>query len=64
MEDVKYIIEVIEPPVMGYKFNAKRLISVDGGKIFYYCGSGRFGKTREEAEEYGAQHENEATANN
>lgn len=36
----------------GVRYNAQLLTSVDYGKHFYYCGNGKWCKTKEEAEEY------------
>ena len=55
----KYNIEKTAFPIDGYNFNVQVLISVDGGKSFYYCGIGKFCKTEEEAAEYIAQYKKE-----
>lgn len=55
----KYNIEKTAFPIDGYNFNVQVLISVDGGKNFYYCGIGKFCKTEEEAAEYIAQYKKE-----
>ena len=55
----KYNIEKTAFPIDSYNFNVQVLISVDGGKNFYYCGIGKFCKTEEEAAEYIEQHKKE-----
>lgn len=42
----------------GYSYNAQIWRSVDGGKTFWYCGSGKYFRTEEEAEAYKKQIEN------
>lgn len=37
-----------------YMYDVQIVTSVDGGKNWYYCGHGRYCKTREEAEEFAA----------
>lgn len=49
----KYRVEKLHFPVDGiYNYNVQELISVDGGNTFWYCGSGKFCRTLEEANEY------------
>ena len=55
----EYNIEKTAFPIDGYNFNVQVLISVDGGKNFYYCGIGKFCKSEEEAAEYIAQYKKE-----
>ena len=48
----KLIIERLHFPVDGYQFIVKTLVSVDGGQMYYYCGSSRYFKTYTEAVKY------------
>ena len=49
----KYNIEKTSFPIDGeYNYNVQVLISVDGGKNYYYTGIGRFVKTKKEARQY------------
>lgn len=51
IEKVK--IEKLALPVGGvYNYNAAIYRSADGGKSFYYCGSGKYFETAEEAEKF------------
>lgn len=50
----KAVIHENHFPIDGYLYDVKILTSVDGGKNWYYCGHGKFCKTREEAEEFAA----------
>lgn len=52
IETVK--IEKLAFPVDGYNYNAQIWKSLDG-KNFFYCGFGKYFKTREEAEAYKKQ---------
>lgn len=61
----KYNIEKTSFPIDGaYNYNVQVLISVDGGKNYYYTGIGRFVKTKKEAryyiQEYEKNHRTEA----
>lgn len=53
----KYEISELSFPVDGYKWDAKVWLSVDGGDNYYYCGIGKYCKTKEEAEAYCADYE-------
>lgn len=46
------IIEKLDQPVHGYRYNVQIETSTDGGKNFLYSGNGRYFKTLEEAENY------------
>lgn len=49
----KYNIEKTSFPLDGiYNYNVQVLISVDGGKNYYYTGIGKFVKTKKAAREY------------
>lgn len=48
----KFRTEKLKFPVDGYKYNVQVLTSVDGGKNYYYCGIGKFCKTKEECKQY------------
>lgn len=48
----KFRTEKLKFPVDGYKYNVQVLTSIDGGKNYYYCGIGKFCKTREECKQY------------
>lgn len=53
MVNHKYNIEKTSFPIDGvYNYNVQVLISVDGGKNYYYTGIGRFVKTKKAANEY------------
>ena len=59
----KYRIEELSFPLDGvYKFNAQVLISVNGGRSYWYSGIGKFCKTREEAEKYCEEYERSHSA--
>jgi len=48
----KYIIEKTSFPLDGkYNYNVQKWLSLDGVN-FYYCGLGKFCKTRKEAKDY------------
>ena len=55
-------IEKLAFPVDGYIYNAKVFRSVDNGKTFWYCGTGKYFKNLQDAEkfrtDYGARKEN------
>lgn len=36
----------------GYRYNIQITTSIDGGKKFWYCGLGKFCKTKEEVKAY------------
>ena len=46
------IIEKLHFLVSGMPYNVRLVRSVVGGKTFWYCGFGCFCKTKEEAEKY------------
>ena len=46
------IIEKLHLPVSGMQYDVRLVRSVDGGETFWYCGFGRFCKTKEEAADY------------
>lgn len=46
-------------PVSGYRFNAQIFRSIDGGNTFWYCGDGKYFKTRSEAEQFKKEVEND-----
>lgn len=48
----RVIIEKLDQPVHGYRYNVQIETSADKGKTFLYCGNGRYFKTLEEAENY------------
>lgn len=49
----KYNIEKTSFPIDGiYNWNVQVLISVDGGNNFYYCGIGKFTRTKKAALQY------------
>ena len=48
----KVVISKLSFPVDGYLYNAQIVRSVDSGKTFWYCGNGKFCKSREEAVNY------------
>ena len=48
----KFRTEKLKFLVDGYKYNVQVLTSIDGGKNYYYCGIGKFCKTREECKQY------------
>lgn len=53
-----YHIDETSYPIDGvYTHDAKVFLSVDGGENFYYCGIGRFCKSRDEAEAWCAEYE-------
>ena len=56
----KVEIETLSFPVDGYNYNAKILRSVDGGNTFWYCGSGKYFKTFQEAEQFKSEYEAKA----
>ncbi len=55
----KYSIEHLSFPACdGLEWNAKVLVSIDGGENYYYCGIGKFCKTLESAEAFCKYYEN------
>lgn len=56
----KVEIEALSFPVDGYHYNCKILRSVDGGETFWYCGSGKYFKTFQEAEQFKSEQEAKA----
>lgn len=48
----KFDIKELHFPVDGYLYDVQVLVSVDGGKSYYYCGNGKFCKTLAEAQAY------------
>ena len=55
----KVEIEKLSIPVgVNYNYNARILTSVDNGKMFHYCGNGKYFQTLEEAEKYKNEVEN------
>jgi len=48
----KCVIEKVKNPVDGHKYNVQVWTSVDGGKNYYYCGVGRFCKSKRECKEF------------
>lgn len=51
MERVLYEYETEEliPPKYGHRYNVREKISIDGGKTYYYTGTGYYCKTLQEA---------------
>ena len=55
----KFQIEKLAFNVDGFHYNVSVWISVDDGKTFYYCGIGKFCKTREDCKRYIADYKRE-----
>lgn len=53
----KVDIKKLSFPVSEYEYNAQIWRSVDDGKSFCYCGSGKYFKTLAEAERYKKERE-------
>jgi len=54
----KYKVEQMSYPLDGvYRYNAQVWISVDGGENYYYCGIGKYCKTRAEAGRFCREYE-------
>ena len=51
----RYKVSKLAFPISDYKYNVQVLMSVDGGRNFYYCGIGRYCKSKEEALIYVSQ---------
>lgn len=46
----KYTVEKLSLPIDGiYKYNVKKLASIDGGKTWWYSGFGRYAKSKAQA---------------
>ena len=48
----KYVIEKNNNAIDGHKYNVQIWVSIDGGTNYYYCGVGRFCKTKKECKEF------------
>ena len=48
----KIIVNEVENHPLGYRYNIQIWNSIDNGKTFHYCGSGKFCKTMEEVHNY------------
>lgn len=58
----RYNVEKLSFPVDGYEYNVQVLLSIDGGKNFYYCGIGKFCKTEQECQDFIGKYEAEHKA--